>query len=235
MTEQEWRDGMGELVRESAQSEANKQYDGIKLTKARAQIYITQQSLFIRHRRDCWAYVSGNCPQLSVKQKILEHEYEEIIRDEYSEYGHLDLVIRQAKSIGLSPEEVIDTLPLPTTRAALYAYGWLTRKKPWQEGLAALMATERMNDNQLLADLGGGSALRTGKKWIEDLGLTWEQIPNAAAHSKADEKHSEMFLSCLAEFVPCDQEEIVLQATRESLELRELMLWGIGEAMEKVS
>lgn len=41
MTEQEWRDGMGELVRESAQSEANKQYDGIKLTKARAQIYIT--------------------------------------------------------------------------------------------------------------------------------------------------------------------------------------------------
>jgi pyrroloquinoline quinone (PQQ) biosynthesis protein C len=235
MTEQEWSIRMGELVRASYQSAAFERFWGVKLTQHRAQIYLTQHSLFVRHRRECWMNVSANCPELPVKQKILEHEYEEIIRDEHSEHGHLDLVIRQGKSIGLSAGDILKTVPFPTTRACLYGYSWLTREKTWQEGLAALMATERCSDNRLLADLGGGNALKTAKKWMEDLGLTWEQVPNAAAHSKADEKHSDMFLSSLAEFVRKDQEESVLRATKESLELRELMLSGMSDAMEKVS
>lgn len=234
MTEQEWSDQMVKLARAEIQSDVYKRYYGIKLTKACAQVYLAQLGLFIRHRRDCWANVSANCPELSVKQKILEHEYEEIIEDEYSKYGHLDLVVRQAKSIEVSPEEILNVRPLPTTMTALYAYGWLTRTRPWQEGLAVLMATERVQNNKLLEDLGGGHSLKTAKKWMEDLGLTWEQIPNTAAHSKADEKHSEMFLSVLAEFVPEHQEKKVLQGAKESLDLRELMYHGINEAMEKV-
>jgi pyrroloquinoline quinone (PQQ) biosynthesis protein C len=235
MTEQEWSFRMGELVRASAQSEANKRFWGIKLTQRRAQIYLTQHSLFVRHRRECWANVSGNCPEFSVKTKILEHEYEEIIEDEYSKYGHLDLVIRQGKSIGLTADDILNTVPFPATLASLYAYSWLTWEKSWQEGLAALMATERSSDNRLLEDLGGGNALKTAKKWMEDLGLSWQQVPNAAAHSKADEKHSDMFVSSIAEFVQKGQEEQVLEAARESLQLRELMLWGISEAMEKTA
>jgi len=234
VTEQEWSDQMVKLARAEIQSDVYKRYYGIKLTKACAQVYLAQLGLFIRHRRDCWANVSANCPELSVKQKILEHEYEEIIEDEYSKYGHLDLVVRQAKSIEVSSEEILNVRPLPTTMTALYAYGWLTRTRPWQEGLAVLMATERVQNNKLLEDLGGGHSLKTAKKWMEDLGLTWEQIPNTAAHSKADEKHSEMFLSVLAEFVPEHQEEKVLQGAKESLDLRELMYHGINEAMEKV-
>jgi len=234
VTEQEWSDQMVKLARAEIQSDVYKRYYGIKLTKACAQVYLAQLGLFIRHRRDCWANVSANCPELSVKQKILEHEYEEIIEDEYSKYGHLDLVVRQAKSIEVSSEEILNVRPLPTTMTALYAYGWLTRTRPWQEGLAVLMATERVQNNKLLEDLGGGHSLKTAKKWMEDLGLTWEQIHNTAAHSKADEKHSEMFLSVLAEFVPEHQEEKVLQGAKESLDLRELMYHGINEAMEKV-
>jgi hypothetical protein len=44
-----------------------------------------------------------------------------------------------------------------------------------------------------------------------------------------------MFLSCLAEFVPQDQEQKILQATRESLEFRELLTEGIAESMQKLS
>jgi pyrroloquinoline quinone (PQQ) biosynthesis protein C len=235
MTEEQWKEHMAKLVRASEQSEARKRFYGIKFTKERAQVDLLQMSLFVRHRRDCWPYVSANCPELSVKRKILEHEYEEIIRDDYSEYGHLDLVIRQAASLGLSPKDVLNATPLPTTRATLYSWAWICRERPWQEGLAALMATEMCSDNRLLADLGGGAALKKAKKLQEDLGLTLKQIPNAAAHSKADEKHSEMFLSCLAEFVPQDQEQKILQATRESLEFRELLTEGIAEAMQKLS
>jgi pyrroloquinoline quinone (PQQ) biosynthesis protein C len=234
MTEEQWKERMGDLARASEQSDIRKRFYRIKYTIPRVQIDLLQMSLFVRHRRDCWAYVSGNCPELSVKQKILEHEHEEIIRDEYSEYGHLDLVIRQAKSVGLSAEDVLNAVPLPTTTATLYGWAWMTREKPWQQGLAALMATEMCSDNRLLVDLGGGAALKKAKKLMEDLGLSLKQIPNAAAHSKADEKHSEMFISSIAAFVPKDQEQQVLQAFKESLDLRELLCWGICEAMEKL-
>jgi hypothetical protein len=95
------------------------------------------------------------------------------------------------------------------------------------------MITERVHDNRQLEDLGGGHSLRTGQKWIRDLGFSVKQIPNTDAHSKADEKHSEMFLSVLADFVPAHEEARVLQAAQESLELRQLMYQGISEAMAK--
>ena len=97
-----------------------------------------------------------------------------------------------------------------------------------------MMITERVHDNRHLEDLGGGHSLRTGQKWMRDLGFTRKQIPNTDAHSKADEKHSEMFLTVLAEFVPAHEEVRVVQAAKESLELRQLMYQGISEAMAKV-
>ena len=90
---------------------------------------ITQLGLYIRHRRDCWANVSANCPVMPIKQKILQHEYGEVIKDQYSEYGHLHLIIRQAEKVGLTPEEVLNTRPIPTTMATLYAWGWITRTR----------------------------------------------------------------------------------------------------------
>ena len=235
MRAEDWSDRIGDLVRESMQSDTYRRYYATELTVARAAIDITQTGLFIKHRRDCWPQVAANCPESSVKQKILEHEYEEIIEDEYSAYGHLYLLIRQAEAVGVPPEEALTTAPLPTTRAVLYAYGWIMRQKSWQEGLAALMATERTNDNRLLNDLGGGHSFRAAKKWTTELGLTMEQVPHDAAHSTADEKHSDMFLGVLEELVPPEREADVLQAVRESLELRELMYRGITEAMAAVS
>jgi len=97
------------------------------------------------------------------------------------------------------------------------------------------MVTEMTNDNRLLEDLGGGGVLKKTRKWMEELGLSLKEIPDSAAHSKADERHSEMFLPSLANHVRGDQEAGVLEAARESLELRELMTWGISEAMERLS
>jgi pyrroloquinoline quinone (PQQ) biosynthesis protein C len=121
MTEKQWRESLGELVRDYIRSPELEYYFSIKMSKPRAAVMVKQQSLFVRHRRDCWAHVSANCPVLGVKQRILEHEYEEIIRDDFSEYGHLHLIIRQGKSVGLEPEEIINAEPLPETLTTLYA------------------------------------------------------------------------------------------------------------------
>ena len=232
MTEAGWRECLGELVRAYIRSPELQRYFSVRMTKARAAIMVTQQSLYVRHRRDCWAHVSANCPVLAVKQRILEHEYDEIIRDEFSQYGHLELIIKQGRSVDLKPEEILNAVPLPPTRATLYVWGWITREKSWIEGLAALTVTEWCNDDRLLSDLGGGQSTRMAKKWMEDMGFTWKQIPNLQAHSKADEKHSDMFLPFLREFAGGGMEALTVQAAKESLDLNALFRKGIAEAQE---
>ncbi len=235
MDEKGWRAALGEVARQTMSSPEVEHYFSIPITKARAQILLKQLSLYVRHRRDCWAYVSGNCPVLTVKQKILGHEYEEMIRDTHSEHGHLDLIIRQGKAIGLTAKEILETRPLPTTTATLYAWGWMTKAKSWLEGLASMTITEWNQDDRLLEDLGGGHAYRMGQRWVEQLGLTWDDLPNWKAHREADKKHSDMFLPVLAEFAVGDKEALALQAARESEELYRAYQSGIADAMEKLS
>jgi len=103
MKQSAWRETLGEMVRDYIRSPEIEHYFSVNMSKPRAAVMVTQQSLFVRHRRDCWSYVSGNCPVLAIKQRILEHEYEEIIRDQFSEYGHLALIIKQGQSVGLAP------------------------------------------------------------------------------------------------------------------------------------
>lgn len=232
MTEAGWRECLGELVRAYIRSPELQRYFSVRMTKARAAIMVTQQSLYVRHRRDCWAHVSANCPVLAVKQRILEHEYDEIIRDEFSQYGHLELIIKQGRSVDLKPENILSAVPLPLTRATLYAWGWITREKSWVEGLAAMTVTEWCNDDRLLADLGGGQSTRMAKKWMEEMGFTWKEIPNLQAHSKADERHSDMFLPFLREFASGGMEALAVQAAKESLDLNALFRKGIAEAQE---
>lgn len=226
---------MGQLARQTMSSPELERYFSIPITKVRAQLILKQLSLYVRHRRDCWAYVSGNCPVLAVKQKILEHEYEEMIRDAHSEHGHLDLIIRQGSSIGLGAKDILQEQPLPMTRATLYAWGWITKNKTWLEGLAAMAITELNQDDRLLGDLGGGHAYRMGQRWVDQLGLTWDDLPNWKAHREADKEHSDMFLPLLAEFASGDKEALVLQAATESEELYRVYQAGIANAMQAIS
>ncbi len=230
----EWRKNIGDMVREHMQGPQLRHYFSVKMTKPRAQLMLIQLGLYIRHRRDCWSHVSGNCPDMTVKQKILQHEFGEVIKDKYSEFGHLDLIVRQGKAIGLTPDDIVQAEPIATTFATLYAWAWMTRAKSWIEGLAALTVTEWANDDRLLADRGGGHSTRMGKRWMEDLGLGWEDLPNFKVHRVADEEHSDMFLPILATFATGEKEKLALQAVKESLDLLAIYRGGVAEAMERL-
>ena len=230
----EWRKNIGDMVREHMQGPQLQHYFSVKMTKPRAQLMLTQLGLYIRHRRDCWSHVSGNCPEMAVKQKILQHEFGEVIKDQYSEFGHLDLIVRQGKAIGLTPDDIVQAEPIATTFATLYAWAWITRAKSWIEGLAALTVTEWTNDDRLLGDQGGGHSTRMGKRWMEDLGLGWEDLPNFKVHRVADEEHSDMFLPFLATFATGEKERLALQAVKESLDLLAIYRGGVAEAMERL-
>src|SRR5690349_25067942 len=173
--------------------------------------------MFVPHGRDCLAHIVANCSIIGVHHRILEHGYDESICWYCSDYGHLHLIIRQGKSVGLEPEEIIQAEPLPETRAVLYAWSWMTSEMPWTDSLTGMTITEWCNDDRLLGDLGGGQSTRMAKKWMEDMGFSWKEIPNLQAHSQADEKHSDMFLPFLAEYVTGDKEAPALQAVEDSL------------------
>jgi len=230
----EWRKNIGEMVREHMQGPQLQHYFSVKMTKPRAQLMLTQLGLYIRHRRDCWSHVSGNCPEMTVKQKILQHEYGEVIKDQYSEFGHLDLIVRQGKAVGLTPDDIVQAEPIATTFATLYAWAWITRAKGWIEGLAALTVTEWTNDDRLLADQGGGHSTRMGKRWMEDLRLGWDDLHNFKVHREADEEHSDMFLPFLEAFATGEKERLALHAVKESLDLFAIYRGGVAEAMERL-
>jgi pyrroloquinoline quinone (PQQ) biosynthesis protein C len=234
MKVEQWRQAIGEMVRDHMRSPELEYYFSVKMSKQRAQLMITQLGLYIRHRRDCWALVSANCPVMAIKQAILKHEFGEVIKDEYSDFGHLHLIIRQAEKLGMTAKEVLETEPIPTTTATLYAWAWLTHAKPWVEGLSALTVTEWTNDDRLLKDIGGGHSSRMGKRWMEDLGLKWRDMPNFVAHSQADEEHSDMFLPFLEEYATGEREQMALDAVKESLDLFALYREGVARAMEKI-
>jgi pyrroloquinoline quinone (PQQ) biosynthesis protein C len=229
-----WNDWLSETVREVMAAPEFNRYFAVKLNRPRAAVMLTQHGLFSRHRRDCWAYLSANCPVLSIKQKILRHEYEEVIKDDYTDGGHLELVVRQAAAVGMTPEEVRAVEPLPITRACLYAWAWMTREKSWVEAMAALTVTEWSNDDRLLADQGGGHATRSARRWMEDLGVGWKDMPNYKVHSRADEEHGRMFLDDLESFATGEREALGMQAVRESLDLFRIFRGGVAAAMEKI-
>jgi len=84
----------------------------------------------------------------------------------------------------------------------------------------------------LLQDVGGGLSSRMAKRWMDDLGFGWEQMPNFKVHSQADEEHSDMFLEDLENFATGEKEKLVYQAAKESMELLKIFRYGIAKEME---
>lgn len=230
----EWRKKLGNIVRDWIRTPEMEDFYSVKITPERAKLYMLQSSIYVSHRRSYWAQVAANAPVMEVKKRIFEHEYEELVKDEYSDVGHFDLIFRQGKEVGLSQEDFLNAEPLPTTMAATYGWWWITRNRPWQEGLAASSSAEWFNDDRLLGDLGGGNCSRLLKLWQRDLGFRPEQMPNLVAHSKADEKHSDMFLDILERYISPGAEEGVLQTARENYEIMRVYFGGLATAMARL-
>jgi hypothetical protein len=72
------------------------------------------------------------------------------------------------------------------------------------------------------------------KKWMEDMGFSWKEIPNLRAHSQADEKHSDMFLPFLAEHATGNKETAAIQAAKDSLAFNAMYRKGIARAQERI-
>jgi len=235
MKPSEWRAKLGATVREFLLSPEVDQFYSTKVTPQRAKLFILQLGLYVRHRRHYWPQVAANCPEMEVKRRILAHEYEELVEDEFSPAGHLELLFRHGNELNLSQKDILGAKPLPTTRGAVYGWWWIARNWPWQDALAASTTAEWINDDRLLGDIGGGVCTRLIRNWSRDLGFQPEQMPDFVAHTKADEKHSDMFLDIFERYVPQKAEQSLLDTASESMDLHRAFFGGIAAAMARLS
>jgi pyrroloquinoline quinone (PQQ) biosynthesis protein C len=233
LTTQEWQREISARVHGTMASAEMERYFAVRMTPRRAQLALLQLSLFVSCRRDGWANLIANCDVAAIRRRLMEHEYEEVVKDEFSAKGHYDLLLRQGALIGLSADDFARVQPLPTSLACFYGWKWLTRAMPWQDGLIAMMATEWVNDDRQLLDHGGGLSRRDGLRWIRDFGYQWEEMPNFAAHAVADEKHSDLFTPLLQEHVADSAR--ALKAADDALELFKLYHLGVAQEMEKLA
>jgi len=232
-TTREWEDAIATRVRAAMSSAELNRYFNVKMTKSRARIALLQLSLFVSCRRDCWANLIANCDAPEIRRRLMEHEYDELVEDEYSAKGHYDLLVRQGDLIGLSAADFATAQPLRTSMATFYGWKWLAREGAWQDGLIAMMATEWVNDDRRLMDQGGGLSRRDGLRWIRDFGYKWEEMPNFATHAVADEKHGDLFLPLLSKHIA--NPPGALKAADDALELFKLYHLGVAEEMERLN
>ena len=228
----DWEEAIGARVRDTMASVEMARYFNVKMTAPRARVALLQLSLFVQCRRDCWANLIANCDALPIRQRLMEHEYDELVEDEFSSKGHYDLLIRQGALIGLSAGDFATVKPLTTSMATFYGWKWIAREGAWQDGLIAMMATEWVNDDRRLMDQGGGLSRRDGLRWIRDFGYRWEEMPNFATHAVADEKHGDLFLPLLSKYI--SNRPSALKAAEEALDLFKLYHSGVAEAMERL-
>jgi pyrroloquinoline quinone (PQQ) biosynthesis protein C len=227
----QWEEAIAQRVHATMAAAEMDRYFKVKMTTSRARIALLQMSLFVSCRRDCWANLIANCDAPEIRRRLMEHEYDELVEDEYSSKGHYDLLVRQGALIGLTGDDFAKVQPLRTSMATFYGWKWIAREGAWQDGLIAMMATEWVNDDRRLMDQGGGLSRRDGSRWIRDFGYKWEEMPNFATHAVADEKHGDLFVPLLSKYVR-DQKS-ALKAADDALELFKLYHFGVAEQMER--
>lgn len=82
--------------------------------------------------------VHANCPDIAVRQQILEN----LIEEERGDKNHPELWLRFAEGLGLSRREVRAKRPIKSTRAFVQTFQETTRRASYPAGMAAMYAYE---------------------------------------------------------------------------------------------
>ena len=204
----------------------------IKYTMPRARFLALEMAAYTRNRRDCWAYVQGASP-LDVKRAIWQHEGEELMRDPRCDTDHYSLQVKECRLLGITPEEIANTTPTPQTLATHYAWLYLALKQNWLSALASSSILERRNNNEIVK--GGGLSLRIARRWREDLGLDWGDMPSTAVHKEADKEHSDMMWEIFEKY-GAEQPgyQAVIEGAQESLKIDRAFRLALAVAMEGI-
>jgi hypothetical protein len=76
------------------------------------------------------------------------------------------------------------------------------------------------------------ASIKSGRATVN---FTAAQMPNFTVHSKADVKHSDMFLDVLETYVAREREPDVLATATDSMDIHRVYFGGMAQAMKRLS
>ena len=222
----ELQEKLDQICRERIEESQRSRMRDFPLTPVRGRLVALQRALFNKNRRDCWGAVQCSAP-IEVKRVIWQHEQEELIKDPRCGSDHYSLHVRRCMALGLTREEIENAQPLPSSRAAFYAWLYVARTKPWLQALSSSSILERQA-NMMSAM---GEMRRNTEKWIKELGLTERDMEVQTANENADGDHSDMMAGIFDKYATTPElQASVLQGARESLEINRTFTAGLGDA-----
>ncbi|HEX6512721.1 MAG TPA: iron-containing redox enzyme family protein [Chloroflexota bacterium] len=184
------------------------------LTLARARFFSIEMARYVANRRDCWGFAQGAAP-LDVKRLIWRHEQEELILDPHVGMDHVALATREARVLGLTPEDFEAAESYPGSVAAFYAWIHLAKDRPWIQAVASCSALEVRNSSAVIA--GGGLSGRIRQKLIDELHLPADELINQERHVVADQEHADLMTELIEGHVRTEEDQrAVLHGVHET-------------------
>ena len=217
---------LDQMVNDQFESLEFKNFLGVPLTLDRGRFYVIQNALYTSNRRDCWGYVQGSAP-LEVKRVIWEHESDELINDPRAGMDHYALTVKQGEVIGLKPEDFEKAEVPAMVRTCFYAWHHVALRNHWLTAYTASHMLERRNNGKIVK--GGGMSFRVGKKFENELGISFKRMISIDVHVVADMEHSENISEMFERYAktPADCER-VLEGARESMAIDRAYRGALG-------
>lgn len=203
-----------------------------RLTMARARLIAINMGYYVRNRRDCWGFVQGAAP-LDVKRLVWEHEQEELVFDPRAGMDHYTLTTKEAKVLGLTPEDFDRTEPVAGAQASFYAWIHLAKSRPWLEAIAASCVLEIRNSGAVVK--GGGASFRLRHKMVEELGIPEAELINQSVHVEADMAHASILRQVMDRYATSEEaRQAILRGAHDSFVVDRAFRGAVGYALTQV-
>ncbi len=166
-------------------------------------------------------YVSAahaNCPDQRDRQELLEN----LIEEDRGEENHPELWLRFGEALGLSRQEMIESVPLPETLRLIETYRDVTRNRSFADGATALYCYESQVPEVARQKIAG---LQRFYGIDDEPGIQF-----FAVHIDADEWHAEVGRGFVARYGEAEP-----AATRDTAGRCLDALWGFLDGVYQTS
>ena len=186
-----------------------------------AAVFALEHTVFADEFPRWFGNIIGNCPELDVRQYMIENMYVEEVTDPTISTGHYESMVDFCVALGSERAAVYAYKGRSYTKMALAYWDRASRAWPWLEAFAAVAGLEAAR-GPAVARLGNIASLNR-KVW-EPLGLPDEALSHWSAGEVADFPeggHGDMTLKILSKYADtADKQAIVLALLEETMRIR---------------
>jgi pyrroloquinoline quinone (PQQ) biosynthesis protein C len=186
-----------------------------------AAVFAKEHCVFAQHFPRWFGAMVSNCPEMDVRQYMIENMYVEEVKDPSIETGHYESMVDFAVALGHERDFIYTYKGAVYTRLAIAYWDRASRAWPWLEGFAAVAGLEAARGPQVQAQ--GRTRPLNYEVWAP-LGLPDKAMAHWTAGEEADLPeggHGDMTLKILSQYADTNEKQgRILEILEESMQVR---------------